>query len=221
MAWGARCSLRIFGIGFYPESIIAAFRTGVSASVAADLLVPDSLTALNADSGRLVPVTAALVSDAVSLLWLPTWAEQSQHFVILVDATMIGHGAFPIVYPHSFLEYAILQASFGSFGEEATEIFVFSLLHSNEPLKAEDRYPTQQATTLILQLDPLTPFGHVDYEQAFQEYRLWGRHVENIDAPPSDLDHPVIHVQVTYHGETRALYRRDGWNAATQAFRGS
>ena len=184
---------------------MAAFRTGVSSTVAADLLTPDSVTAMSADIGLLIPVHAAAVTDYFSLLWLPTWAEQSQHFVLLVDATMLGHHVFPFAYRYSHLTYEQIASELWYLWEDCSEILVFSLFHSDAPLAANDSYLAQQALTLILQLDPVAPYGHEHFEQSFQNYHAWGLPVANHDAPPAHLDQPIVHVQVTYCEQTRVL----------------
>ena len=189
---------RIFAVGTWPEVMVREFRVGVGVRIALDLLEVDSQVARISPLGHLVPARGNPIQDFVPAIWVPHWTQHVQGAVLLVDASLIGHGLF-VWFPFRFLLLSELAALLAEIWDEG--IFAFSLYHSQRHLDEDSRFLARDGVTISLQRDPRPQYFHANEFESFSTYRLWGRDMENQDDPP-DLEWGNSHIQLTTGADT-------------------
>ena len=194
--------LKLWGIGLVQESLVVSFRQGVDVRMAAALIVPDSNVAHASPAGNFAPIRAAAVHDCFPLVWLTDWCHYANGSLLLVDCTLLGRDTFSIWYPHRFLTHALLAEELWFIFQDEGDIYVYSLLHSQEPSGEKTAYVATNALCIVLQRDTLMPFCHISWEQAFRSYNTWGLQTDTLQEPPPDIDGEYCHAQMSFEGQS-------------------
>ena len=190
---------RIFAVGTWSEVMVREIRVGVGIRLALDILEVDSQVARISPPGHLVPARGDPMQDFVSAVWVPHWTQHVDGAVLLIDASLIGHGLFAIWYPFRFLLLTELASLLNEIWDDG--VYVFSLYHSQQHLDANSRFLARDGVTISLQRDPRPQYFHANEFESFSTYRLWGRDMEG-QADPPDLEWGNNHVQLTTGDDT-------------------
>ena len=205
---------QFFAFGCLPAYRVCAFFQGISLQEAIEQISGDAVVPIRAESGGFIPAKGVPLGDSVTLLWMPDWLLQSRNTLLFIDVTMLGKYSFVIQYSGFAISYEALAEQLQPIWEEEMgHVYMFVPYFSGDPVQEHTRFPAVNGLTIVLQRDAVPPACIPDPAEAFQQYRLWGLDVDNLDQPPTDLPWPVDKVQLTVGTDT-GLYSIGG-QAAT------
>ena len=204
--WGfttENCLFQFFSFGCLPSYMVCAFFPGISLQEAIEQITIDAILPLHDEAGTYIPARGVPFRDSFALLWMPEWLLSSQNCLLFVDATLLGRYPFVMQYIGPAVSYAALAEQLRPLWEEELDhVYAFVPFFSPEPMQEDTQFPAIHGLTVVLQRDAFAPACIPEPDEAFRQYKFWGRNVDNIDHPPADLQWPVEKMQMTVERET-------------------